>query len=147
MKSHIIITYNCSTNTKTYALQDATSSDVIWASGNQSGWDPELSDLVDIYKTQIQECSLSVDDQALEVQRCLSIVKSSHPDLAVEADSEEEVWAYADFVDDLCLQAPGPEAANVPEQLLKSTFLGSMDPAAAWLSVVLITGCNSYDSL
>lgn len=122
------------------------SSDVIWASGNQSGWDPELSDLVDIYKTQMQECTLSVDDRALEVQRYLSIIKSFNR-LDVTAEAAEEVWAYADFVDDLCLQALAPDAANIPEQLLKSTFLGSMDPAAAWLSVVLITGCNSYDSL
>ena len=120
--------------------------DVIWASGNQSGWDPELSDLVDIYKTQMQECTLSVDDRALEVQRYLSIIKSCNR-LHVTAEAAEEVWAYADFVDDLCLQALAPDAANIPEQLLKSTFLGSMDPAAAWLSVVLITGCNSYDSL
>lgn len=122
------------------------SSDVIWASGNQSGWDPELSDLVDIYKTQMQECTLSVDDRALEVQRYLSIIKSFNR-LDATAEAAEEVWAYADFVDDLCLQALAPDAANIPEQLLKSTFLGSMDPAAAWLSVVLITGCNSYDSL
>ncbi len=145
MNLHITMTYNCSTKKKTYALQDGMSSDVIWTSGNQSGWDPELSDLVDIYKTHIQECTSSRDDRTLEVQRCLGIIKSSNLDLTVEA--EEEVWAYADFVDDLCLQALGPDAADIPEQLLKSTFVGNMDPAAAWLSVVLITGCNSYDSL
>lgn len=131
---------------KAQAHKDGMSSDVIWASGNQSGWDPELSDLVDIYKTQMQECTLSVDDRALEVQRYLSIIKSFNR-LDATAEAAEEVWAYADFVDDLCLQALAPDAANIPEQLLKSTFLGSMDPAAAWLSVVLITGCNSYDSL
>ncbi len=124
-------------------LQGGKSADAISASGNQSGWDPEVSDLVNMYKTQIQECILSADDQTLEVQRCLSIIKSSNLDLAVE--SEEEEWVYAAFVDDLCLQAPGPDAANIPEQSLKSTFLGTMDPAAAWLLVVLITGCNPYD--
>lgn len=121
------------------------SSDVIWASGDKSGWDPDHSDLVDMFKTQIQECTPSMDDRALEVQRCLSVIKSSNLDLAVEA--EEGVWAYANFVDDLYLQAPGPDASDIPEQALTSTFLGNMDSAAAWLLVVLITGCNSYDSL
>jgi hypothetical protein len=145
MNSHITMTFDCSMEKKSYALQDAMSSNVIWASGDQSGWDPELSDLVDIYEAQIQECTSSVDDRAREVQQCLGIIKSFTPELTAEA--EEELWAYADFVDDLCLQAPGPDAASIPEQALKSTFLGDMDPTAAWLLVMLITGCNPYDSL
>lgn len=145
MNLRIITTYNCSTNRDTYALQDGKSADAISASGNQSGWDPEVSDLVNIYKTQTQECTSSVDDRNLGVQQCFSNIKLSNVDLTVMAG--EEVWAYADCVDDLSLQALGPDAASTPTPSLKSTFLGNVDPAAAWLSVVLITGCNLYDSL
>ncbi|KAL0024964.1 hypothetical protein WJX77_006455 [Trebouxia sp. C0004] len=53
---------------KAKAHKDGRSADAISASGNQSGWDPEVSDLVNMYKTQIQECTLSVDDRALEVK-------------------------------------------------------------------------------
>ncbi|KAA6422724.1 MAG: hypothetical protein FRX49_07259 [Trebouxia sp. A1-2] len=131
--------------TKAKAHKDGKSADAISASGNQSGWDPEVSDLVNIYKTQTQECTSSVDDRNLGVQQCFSNIKLSNVDLTVMAG--EEVWAYADCVDDLSLQALGPDAASTPTPSLKSTFLGNVDPAAAWLSVVLITGCNLYDSL
>ncbi|KAL0043967.1 hypothetical protein WJX82_009704 [Trebouxia sp. C0006] len=73
---------------KAQAHKDAMSSNVIWASGDQSGWDPELSYLVDIYEAQIQECTSSVDDRALEVQQCLGIIKLFTPELTAEAEEE-----------------------------------------------------------